>query len=664
MDLKEIEGILARANNGNFSARIDENTVELPLRSIAQQVNRAIDLLADAADTKRKSDTMIRDNPLAIAVLRKDKSRIDINKQYEVAWRGTRDELMKKKLYDFDITVLSGEHFYACFETKKLAVTEAMVKFPDGIKKYLTLYAIPMLDNNNEIEGAFYVWVDYTELHEKMDAVRKMEYRVDRMIQDNPLAIAVLRKDKSRISINKQYEIAWKGSREELMRKKLYDFDITVLSGEDFYACFTTKKLAVTEAMVKFPDGEKKYLTLNAIPILDEAGEIDGAFYVWVDYTDAHKKLDEIQNLMDSSQKQADLLSQSTAGLGKAVNSMAQGDLRMRAEILEGDPLATLKTDFNKALDSVRSVIGELEHAVHRLELTTTDTSKSTIEISKSTEQVAVSTQKSADGTKRQLDELEKVSKEISDLSASIEEIASTSHTLMDHAQKAATEGNQAAELGKIATGKMEMVEKIAGESVTEITALNERMKEISNIVKMIADISSQTNLLALNAAIEAARAGEHGRGFAVVAGEVRNLAGESKIATNQIGDLISSIQDNSNKTAAAIRSSYNEIQAGIESVNKTIEGLNRITAESNIVASGVTEITKATEDQAQATTRVMSGMEKSSAITRENQERMEDMAALAEETSASTEEIASASAELAEMAERLKKMMEQFKLK
>ena len=99
----------------------------------------------------------------------------------------------------------------------------------------------------------------------------------------------------------------------------------------------------------------------------------------------------------------------------------------------------------------------------------------------------------------------------------------------MDHAQKAATEGNQAAELGKFATDKMKTVEKIAGESVNEITALNERMKEISNIVKMIADISSQTNLLALNAAIEAARAGEHGRGFAVVAGEVRNLAGESK---------------------------------------------------------------------------------------------------------------------------------------
>ena len=170
-------------------------------------------------------------------------------------------------------------------------------------------------------------------------------------------------------------------------------------------------------------------------------------------------------------------------------------------------------------------------------------------------EQVAIQTQKSADGAKKQLDELENVGKEISDLSASIEEIASTSHDLMEHAQKAASEGNHAAELGKTATTKMKMVEKIAGESVTEINALNERMKEISNIVKMIADISSQTNLLALNAAIEAARAGEHGRGFAVVAGEVRNLAGESKTATNQIGELISSIQDNSNKTATAIKS-------------------------------------------------------------------------------------------------------------
>ena len=786
MDLKDIESTLKKASEGDLSIRVDENAVGPELKPLAQAANRIIEKLGKTTEMKNRADVMMKYNPMAISILNKNRARIFINKKYEALWHGTHDELMKKKMSDYDITILSGEHFYACFETRKPATTQILVKFSDGTKKYMTLNSIPLLDKNGDVDAAFFIFVDYTDLHEKMDAVKKMEYRVDRMIQENPLAIAVLRKDKSRISINKQYEIAWRGTNEELMKKKLYDFDITVLSGEDFYACFTTKKLAVTEALVKFPDGVKKYLTLNAIPILDEAGEIDGAFYVWVDYTEAHQKIEEIKKveqrvdqilqenpyplfivdaglnlklsnqaflkltgysreraltlsmkefkfvknkgesvegtikskhrsqgesviefpsgtftlewyyiplldaagnvesllvvynditerrrqeaevkkLMEDSQEKAEALSSSASILQNGLSLIAKGDLSFQAPVTDGDPLIILKKDYNAAVDSVRNVIGELEKAVRQLEMTTADTSKSTIEISKSTEQVAVSTQKSADGTKRQLDELEKVGKEVSDLSASIEEIASTSHTLMDHAQKAATEGNQAAELGKIATGKMMMVEKIAGESVTEITALNERMKEISNIVKMIADISSQTNLLALNAAIEAARAGEHGRGFAVVAGEVRNLAGESKTATNQIGELISSIQDNSNKTSAAIKSSYNEIQAGIESVNKTIEALNRITAESNIVANGVTEITKATEDQAQATTRVMSGMERSSTITRENQERMEDMAALAEETSASTEEIASASAELASMAERLKNMMEQFKLK
>jgi len=663
MELKELENTLKKTSEGNFSARIDESNVDTELKAVAQMLNQTLEKAAVAKELKHRADVMIQYNPMAIAILRKDKTRIHINKAYETVWRGSREELLKKKLNDFDITILSGEHFYACFETKKLSITDCRVTFPDGVKKYLTLNAIPILTKNGEVDGAFYIWVDHTELHGKIEAVKKVEQRVDRIIQENPFPLFTIDLDLN-IKISNQAFLKLTGySTERASSLSMKDFKYLKNKGDTVEGTIKSRKRSQGESTIEFPSGTFM-LEWYYIPLPDTDGNVESLLIVFNDITERRKKEKEVKQLMEEMQKKTEALSASAAVLESGLERISKGDLTFQIPIAEGDPLIKLKKDYNVSVDSIKKVIEELEKSVKQIEVTTQETSRGATEISKSTEQVAVGTQKSADGAKKQLDEIEKVGKDVSDLSASIEEIASTSQDLMSHAQKAAMEGNNASELGKVATAKMTMVEKIAGESVNEITALNERMKEISNIVKMIADISSQTNLLALNAAIEAARAGEHGRGFAVVAGEVRNLAGESKTATNHIESLISSIQNNSEKTAAAIKSSYTEIQTGIESVNKTIEALNRIIAESNVVARGVSEITKATGNQAEATTRVVHGMEKSSVITRENQGRMENMAALAEETSASTEEIASASAELAELANRLKKIMDRFRLR
>ncbi len=99
--------------------------------------------------------------------------------------------------------------------------------------------------------------------------------------------------------------------------------------------------------------------------------------------------------------------------------------------------------------------------------------------------------------------------------------------------------------------GNLNMVSERAHATSLAVGELNARTGEIGSIVQMIKGIADQTNLLALNAAIEAARAGEQGRGFAVVADEVRKLAERTGQATQEIGRLVSAIQEEASQLSA-----------------------------------------------------------------------------------------------------------------
>ncbi|WP_256757425.1 methyl-accepting chemotaxis protein [Cohnella sp. WQ 127256] len=89
------------------------------------------------------------------------------------------------------------------------------------------------------------------------------------------------------------------------------------------------------------------------------------------------------------------------------------------------------------------------------------------------------------------------------------------------------------------------------------------------SMVSTVRQVANQTNLLALNASIEAARAGEHGRGFAVVASEIQKLANQSRLAAEEIQEVMAEIRAESDVTFAGVESGQAVIQQAVSHVGE-----------------------------------------------------------------------------------------------
>lgn len=309
------------------------------------------------------------------------------------------------------------------------------------------------------------------------------------------------------------------------------------------------------------------------------------------------------------------------------IRLLAQGQLSsplLKAE-LHGEPgeaVADLTAQLVQICQHSRAVArgldakplegdGELIEAVRglsdRLRFLVDEITHTALHISSSTEEILAVLREQEFAATHQASSVEETQRTMETLLSSAKRIAESAQTVFKSAER--TQANN----------------RNVADRIGDLKTHSERIAEILEVIKSIAD---RSDLLALNASLEGLRAGEAGKGFTLVATEMRRLAENIKDSVGDIKELLVDIRESSMSSVMAT-------EEGTNLSEKTTDSALKITLITQQQQTGTEQVTQSMDELSTLISQGVSGTRQLSHAAAELVKLSEDLRAIVEPASA-----------------------------
>ncbi len=309
-------------------------------------------------------------------------------------------------------------------------------------------------------------------------------------------------------------------------------------------------------------------------------------------------------------------------GLDKVKN----GDFTTQLAVKSSDEIGQIAEAFNSMVTNIKALLLSAKDVNSQVNVSATELTNIAETANEMSQEISKAIEQTAIATGEQAKNLEVASMHVFELDKKFEQILDNSSKLNGAVKEAEASNRNGMGAVEDLKKRNDLTNQASRAIEQTVRQLSDKSEAINSILNTITSISGQTNLLALNASIEAARAGEAGRGFAVVANEIRTLAEASASSTNDIKNIIASIQE---EVSISVNKAVETCEI-IEAQNKSVEDVN-------IVFSTIYEKINSMDEQIEATTQLINELSNSKDVIVDN---ITNVSAVAEENAASAEEV------------------------